>query len=165
MGHTNGPIQGQAELLRAVRLIWQCADRRPVNPAAGGRKEGTRFKNICHGGQFKAASPSLHERDGRIQLHLAGMKLERILKMSARVSLATASGFSSAPRPPSRGRRGSSVPPPVSVIDQVQLLRRDQCTNFTFHEGIKGLMIEEHVFHLLTSVGVPGAAGRNCRHL
>ena len=39
--------------------------------------------------------------------------------MSARVSLASASGFSSLPRPPSRARRGSSVPPPVSVIDQV----------------------------------------------
>ena len=72
MGHNNSaPIQGQDELLRAVRLIWQPAVRRPDNPAAAGRKEGTRFKNICHGSQFKA----VHERDGRLQFHLAGMKL------------------------------------------------------------------------------------------
>ena len=80
MGHNNNsaPLQGQDELLRAVRLIWQPAVRRPDNPAAAGRKERTRFKNICHGSQFKAASPTVHERDGRIQFHLAGMKLERI---------------------------------------------------------------------------------------
>ena len=47
--------------------------------------------------------------------------------MSARVSLASASGFSSLPRPPSRARRGSSVPPPVSVIDQVLQALLQQC--------------------------------------
>ena len=77
MGHNNAPIQGQDELLRAVRLIWQRAVWRPANPAAAGGRGGSRFKNISHGGQLKATSSTVHERGGRIQLHLVGMKFER----------------------------------------------------------------------------------------
>ena len=79
--------------------------------------------------------------------------------MSARVSLASASGFSSLPRPPSRARRGSSVPPPVSVIDQV--LQALFTTVLHYVEKIY-LLVRHFLFK---PTGVLGPAGRDGWHL
>ena len=163
MGHRNPPIQGQDELLRAVRLICQRAVRQTVQLEKAGRKE-LAPKVQDHGGQFKG-SPSTYERSGNMQFPPRWHENIKSPKNvgSCVVGICVRFFFCSSSFPSQKRLQCSTSCFRYRSGPTPHLLKY-QCTDFM---RIPKLSLGKVVFslHDLMPAGVPGATGRNCRHL